>query len=176
VRRWLAAGTLAGTIALTAGCTGAGQGGDANPRPSAGGAQGGPGPAPATAAPSSDPTVVNTHQVCSAINDAVARGTSGFGVDLGAMVGHLAGNNPRAAQEAKDSAIRRLTGLAATVRMAAAPALNPDLRTAAESTAGNLDRIAADPGLLVEVKTILDMSPVIGRITASADPLTNVCV
>jgi hypothetical protein len=119
--------------------------------------------------------VVNTHQVCAAINEAVAKGAAGFGTDLGAMVGHLAGNNPTAAQAARDSAMRRLAGLAATVRTAAAPALSPAVRTAAESTASNLDRIVADPGLLVSVKTLVDMSPVIGRITSSADPLTNVC-
>lgn len=174
MRRWYAVGTLAGTmLALVAGCA------DGTGTPVGGGAVSTPAvaaPTP-TAAPSSpDPgTAADTHRVCDAINQAVAQGASAFGTDLGSMVGHLAGNNRAAAETAKQSALHRLSALAATVRSAAAPAVDPVVRAAAENTAGNLDRVAADPGLLTGVKTVMDMSPVLGRITSAADPLTNVC-
>ncbi|GIH19954.1 hypothetical protein [Rugosimonospora africana] len=131
---------------------------------------------PAPAASSADATTANTRQVCDAINLAVAQGATTFGADLGSMTGHLAGGNRSAADDARRSALRELTSLAGKVRAVATPALNPAVRAAAETTAGNLDRAAADPGLLGGVKTAIDVAPVLSRITSTANPLMAVCV
>jgi hypothetical protein len=132
--------------------------------------------APAPTSPAPDPTAADTRHVCAEINKAIAQGSSTFGADLGLMTGHLAGGNQAAADEARKSAVRELTSLAGKVRTVAAPALNPAVRAAAGTTAGNLDQVAADPGLLTGVRTIIDVSPVLGRITSTAGPLTGVCV
>ncbi|HEY2673218.1 MAG TPA: hypothetical protein VGJ07_23010 [Rugosimonospora sp.] len=182
MRRWLVAGAapalVAGAVsALVAGCD------TGTPRSAAGTAPSGAvapaaplTTAPAPISPSPDPTAADTRHVCAEINEAVAQGASTFGADLGLMTGHLAGGNQAAADAARKSAVRELTTLAGKVRTVAAPALNPAVRAAADTTASNLDQVAADPGLLTGVRTIIDVSPVLGRITSTAGPLTGVCV
>ena len=174
MRRWLTAGACAATLALAGGC-GAGGHAATGARP----ARNVPAPSSPSAWPSAprsaDAVEANTHQVCGTINRAVAAGATAFGTDLGSMVGHLAGANPAAAGKAKSSALHQLTALAATVRSAAAPALDSGVRAAAENTAGSLERIAADPALLAGVRTTADVVPVLTRVTATTDPLTNVC-
>jgi hypothetical protein len=162
------------TLALIAGCgTGVQRGPAGSARsdaPAIASATRSPAPSPA------DPTAANTRQVCDAINLAVAEGATSFGSDLGSMTGHLAGGNRSAAAAARRSALRELTSQAGRVRAAGAPALNPAVRTAAETTARNLERAAADPGLLAGVKAAIDVTPVLSRITSAATPLIGVCL
>jgi hypothetical protein len=61
------------------------------------------------------------------------------------------------------------------VRSAAAPALDPGVRTAAEQTAKRLESLATDPNLVSGVKDTTQVTPVIAKITGAADPLTTAC-
>lgn len=165
----LAAGALA---AVAAGC------GSTASRPSTAGTTAPSAPASATSpvsVASADPTAADTRRVCGAIFQTVTEGTSAVGSDLGAMVGHLSGANQSAASASRDSALHRLSDLAAHVRSAAAPALDPGVRAAADQTASRLESLAADPNLLAGVQSTDQVSPVVTKITDAADPLTTAC-
>jgi hypothetical protein len=130
---------------------------------------------PAAAPSSLDPTAADTKRVCAAIFQNITGGYSGIASDLGSMVGHLSENNKSAADASLDSARHKLTNLAAQVRTQAAPALNPAVRTAADQAATQWETIAADPSVLPSVKSNDQLSPVIAKITGSANGLTTAC-
>jgi hypothetical protein len=161
---------LATVLIFTAGCGTANQGTTKAPAPSALAA-----PAPSGTPASPDPTGADTKRVCGALFQQVTEGTSAVGSDLGAMVGHISGANPSAAGASKDSALHKLTDLASQVRAAAAPALDPGVRNAADQTASRLESLAADPNLLAGVQSPDQVTPVIAQITGAADPLTTAC-
>jgi hypothetical protein len=154
--------TPAGTLGAPAGTGSASPGvayGSANPAASASG----------------NPTAADTHQVCGAIFQTVSEGASAVGTDLGAMVGHVSGANDSAAGASRNSALRRLGDLATQVRSTGAPALNPDVRTAAGQTADRLQALATDPNLLTGVKDTEQLGPVLQEITTATQPLTTAC-
>jgi hypothetical protein len=125
--------------------------------------------------PSADRTTVDTHQVCGAIFQTVSEGASAVGTDLGAMVGHMSGANDSAAGASRESALHRLGDLATQVRSTGAPALDPDVRTAAGQTADRLQALVSDPNLLTGVKDTNGLGPVLQKITTATDPLTTAC-
>jgi hypothetical protein len=133
------------------------------------------GSASSAASPGTDPTATDTHQVCGAIFQTVSEGASAVGTDLGAMVGHMSGANDSAAGASRDSALRRLGDLATQVRSTGAPALDPDVRTAAGQTADRLQALATDPNLLAGVKDTDQLGPVLQKITTATEPLTTAC-
>ena len=163
---------LAAVLIFAAGC-GTASREAADPAPSAAVAAVSPAPSGTPASP--DATAADTRQVCGALFQQVTEGTSAVGSDLGAMVGHLSGANPSAAGTSKDSALHKLSDLASHVRAAAAPALDPGVRSAADQTASRLESLAADPSLLAGVQSTDQVSPVIAKITGAADPLTTAC-
>jgi hypothetical protein len=171
---------IAGSVAVAAvlivlnGCGSASGGSVAAPTGTAGTAAASASADP-SATPSADPTATDTHQVCGAIFQTVSEGASAVGTDLGAMVGHLSGANDSAASASRDSALRKLSDLAAHVRSAGAPALDPVVRTAAGQTADRLQALATDPNLLAGVKDANQLGPVIQKITTATDPLTTAC-
>jgi hypothetical protein len=165
-QRWLiVCGVAAAALAIGTGC------GNVAGAPPAGAAA----TTPAAAPSSLDPTAADTKRVCAAIFQNITGGYSGIASDLGSMVGHLSENNKSAADASLDSARHKLTSLAAQVRTAAAPALDPGVRNAANQTASAWEAIAADPSLLPSVKTNDQLSPTIAKITGSAQPLTTAC-
>jgi hypothetical protein len=164
--RWLiVCGAAATALAISSGC------GSVAGAPPAGAAATTPGAAPS----SLDPTAADKQQVCKAIFQNITGGYSGIASDLGSMVGHLSQSNKTAADASLDSARHKLTNLAAQVRNIAAPALDPGVRNAANQTASQWEALAADPNVLPAVKTNDQLSPVIAKITGSADPLTTAC-
>jgi hypothetical protein len=165
-RALLGSGVAAVALVVAAGC-----GGTARPSAAAPSAS----VAPSASAASPDPATADTRRVCGAIFQTVTEGTSAVGSDLGAMVGHLSGANQSAAGASRDSALHRLSDLAAHVRSTAAPALDPGVRTAADQTASRLEALAADPNLLAGVQSTDQVGPVIAKITGAADPLTTAC-
>lgn len=133
--------------------------------------------APSVPAPTTAPSPSgNTGEVCQKINATVAGDLSAFGVDVGNYAGHQTGKNTDAAKKSKASALGRLTSLAGKVRAAGQLASVPALGAAANTTAGNLERLAADPALLAGVHAAADIPPVIQKVTAATDPLINACV
>ncbi len=139
-----------------------------------------PAPAPATSATARpartpNPYASNTHDVCKAINQLLADGAARFGSDVGTMVGHLAGSNPADADKSKASALAGLGDLAGKVRAAGQRAADPELATAVNAVADNLDRLAADPTLLDGVRTKADLPAVNMKVTSAASPLTGIC-
>jgi hypothetical protein len=177
-RRWTPAGGVAAVaLIIAAGCGGgtgrstAAPAGTPAPSTPAASATASAGPSAASA----DPTAADTRRVCGSIFQTVTEGTSEVGSDLGAMVGHLSGANPPAAGASRDSALHRLSDLAAHVRSTAAPALDAGVRTAADQTASRLESLAADPNLLAGVQSTDQVTPVIAKITGAADPLTTAC-
>ena len=165
-QRWLiVCGAAATALAIATGC------GNVAGAPPAGAAA----TTPAAVPSSLDPTAADTKKVCAAIFQNITGGYSGIASDLGSMVGHLSESNKPAADASLDSARHKLTTLAAQVRAAAAPALDPGVRTAANQVASQWEAIAADPSTLPSVKTNDQLSPVIAKITGSADPLTAAC-
>ena len=163
---------LAAVLIFAAGCGSGGREVSAAPGPSATAAPVSPAPSATPASP--DPTAADTKQVCGALFQQVTEGTTAVGADLGAMVGHLSAN-PDAAGASKDAALHKLSGLASGVRSAAAPALDPAVRSAANQTASRLESLAADPALLAGVQSTDQVTPVIAKITGAADPLTTAC-
>jgi hypothetical protein len=146
------------------------------------GCSGTPSAAPATAASATprpsrtpNPHASNTHDVCTAINQLLADGAARFGSDVGTMVGHLAGSNPADADKFKASALAGLGDLAGKVRAAGQQATDPELVTAVNTVADNLDRLAADPTLLDGVRTKADIPAVNKKVTSAASPLTGIC-
>jgi hypothetical protein len=158
---------LAAVLIFAAGCGSASAG---VPAPSALAA-----PAPSRTPASPDPTAADTARVCGALFQQVTEGASAVGSDLGAMVGHVSGANTAAAGASRDSALHKLTDLATRVRSAAAPAMDPGVRSAANQTASRLESMAADPNLLAGVQSTDQVTPVIAQITGAADPLTTAC-
>lgn len=161
---------LAAVLIFAAGCGSANQQSTTAPAPSALAT-----PVRSATPASPDPTAADTKRVCGALFQQVTEGTSAVGSDLGAMVGHVSGANQSAAAASRDSALHKLTDLASRVRAAAAPALDPGLRGAADQTAGRLEALAADPNLLAGVQSPDQVTPVIAKITGAADPLTTAC-
>jgi hypothetical protein len=120
--------------------------------------------------------MVNTRQVCTAVNALVADGVARFGTDVGAMAGHLAGGNKPEAEKSRASAQGGLADLAGKVRGAGQPAADPILVTAVATVATKLDALATDPALLTGVRTVADAPAVNQRVAAATDPLTGICV
>jgi hypothetical protein len=176
-RRWLPAGGVAAVaLILAAGCGDTGRSTAApagTPAPSTPAASAAP--SAGASAASADPTAADTRRVCGAIFQTVTEGTSAVGSDLGAMVGHLSGANQSAAGASRDSALHRLSDLAAHIRSTAGPALDAGVRTAADQTASRLDSLVTDPNLLAGVQSTDQVTPVIAKITGAADPLTTAC-
>jgi hypothetical protein len=117
----------------------------------------------------------NTTEVCQQINAAVASDLPAFGTDLGTFAGHLSGKNTDGANKAKAAALGRLTGLAGKIREAGRQATVAKLSAAADRTAGSLDALAADPGLLSGVHAAADVPPVINRVTTATAPMAGAC-
>jgi hypothetical protein len=134
-----------------------------------------PGPS-GTATPGNNTPGNNTTAVCQQINAAVAGDLTAFGADVGTFAGHVSGQNSTAAGKARTAAVGRLTGLAGKIRTAGQQATVPKVSDAATATATNLERLAADPGLLADVHAAADVAPVIGKVAQATDPMVSACV
>jgi hypothetical protein len=134
-----------------------------------------PGPG-ASPSPSEAPYAANTHQVCGSLNQVIATGASTIGTDLGTAVGHVAGGNSTEADKAKAAALTHIKSLATDIRTAAQPAQTQVLQQAADGAASNLETLAADPSLLVGLKSGSDVTPVLEKVTGATATLAKACV
>jgi hypothetical protein len=164
MRRILAAAALCAVAFLGAGCTGT-----ATPSPSAS-ATGG---STTSAAPSVDPSA---QAICTDLKQNVLdTDAKAFGSELGKMITARASGDKAAEDQARQNAIAKLHEISARLRKAADAATDPQLKTALNNSATNLDQLAADTSNFQNINSLDAVSQTTQKFVQAVNDVTKFC-
>ncbi|HKD97610.1 MAG TPA: hypothetical protein VKB69_08395 [Micromonosporaceae bacterium] len=136
---------------------------------SAGGAQ--PAPWESPVAQSSSSKIA----VCTQIRDAFADAMGPLGNALGKMIGSRTAGDDDDADAAGDQVVDQLKSLSKSLKDLGAGADDTGVQQAVTTATANIDKLAADPEFLSDVKDLDDVPAAIGKLSTAAQPITQAC-
>ena len=165
MRRILAAAALAAFAFAGAACTN----GTVTTSPSSSA----PATSVTTTSPSPDPSA---SAICADLrNNVLDTDAKEFGTDLGNMIAARAKGDTAAANTAQQAAVTKLHQISAKLRSQADMATNPDLKSALNQSADNLDKLANDTDNFSKVDSLPAVSQTTQKFAEALGTITKFC-
>jgi len=167
MRRILAAAALAAFALGAAACT---ADGTVTASPSSAAPTGS---STASSSPSPDPSA---SAICADLRTNVLdKDAREFGTDLGNMIAARAKGDTAAATTAQQAAVAKLHQISAKLRSEASTATNPDLQSALNQSADNLDKLAGDTNNFSKVDSLPAVSQTTQKFAEAVGEITKFC-